>query len=127
MSGVLVRFAIGDRHYALPVTHIDEVIRIVAITPLAGAPPFIEGVINRRGAVTPVIDLRKRNGVSPGPFDTTTHILIATVRGRSTGLIVDDVRDVGGTDDVGETVMLLDPETILTEAEGQAFDATQIP
>ena len=126
MSDTLVRFALGDRHCAVPVSDIDEVIRIVAITPVAGAPKFIEGVINRRGVITPVIDLRKRSGVAAGPFDATTHILITTVRGRSTGLIVDDVKDVGGADDGADAITVIDPATILTDAEGKAFDAAQI-
>jgi purine-binding chemotaxis protein CheW len=127
VSETLVRFAVGNRQCALPVSDIEEVIRIVAITPLAGAPPFIEGVINRRGVITPVIDLRKRSGVAAGPFDASTHILITTVRGRSTALIVDDVRDVGGSEDGGDPVTLIDPASILTDAEGRAFDGTQIP
>ena len=123
MSATLVRFALGDRHCALPVAAIDEVIRIVAIKPLAGAPPFVEGVINRRGVITPVIDLRKRSGIVPGAFDATTHILITSVRGKSTGLIVDEVTEVGDADDA---ITLIDPATILTDAEGKVFDATQI-
>ena len=126
MSDLLVRFSIGERGYALPVSAIDEVIRIVAIKPLAGAPPFIEGVINRRGVVTPVIDLRKRSGIVPGAFDATTHILITSLRGRPTGLIVDDVTAVGGADEDGDPITVIDPATILTDAEGKVFDATQI-
>lgn len=122
---MLVKFSVGASQLALPVNDVDEVIRIVAITPVFDAPPFVEGVINRRGEITPVIDLRKRAGLVPGPFDSTTHILITRARGRHVGLIVDAVTDIAPLDE-GETVTVMDPATILTPEEGRAFDAAQI-
>lgn len=119
---MLVTFSVGPRQLALPVSQVEEVLRIVAITPLAGAPPFVEGIINRRGVTTPVIDLRKRNGVECGPYDSTTHIVVVSVRGRSTGLIVDEVHDVVES---AESFAVIDPSAILTDAEGRELDATR--
>lgn len=151
MSVTIVKFSVGVHHCALPVSDLEEVLQVVAITPLPVALSFVEGVINRRGAVTPVIDLRKRIGVDCGPFDSSTHILIANLRGRQAGLIVDEVTDVVAVDasaigvdptamiggglnrcasriikDEDGLVVILDPDRILTDDEGMAFDAAKI-
>lgn len=119
---MLVTFSVGPQRYAMAVAHVDEVLRIVALTPSPGAPPFIEGVINRRGMTTPVIDLRKRHGVAAGPYDASTHILITSIHGKTTGLIVDDVHDVVASE---ESVRVLDPVTILNDAEARELDAAR--
>jgi purine-binding chemotaxis protein CheW len=119
---MLVTFSVGSRRCALPVSDVEEVLRIVALTPAAGAPPFIEGVINRRGVATPVIDLRKRYGMACGPYDSTTHIVITALRGRNAGLIVDAVHDVV---DGAELLAVIDPSSILNDAESREFDAAR--
>jgi purine-binding chemotaxis protein CheW len=124
MSIAFVAFAVGPQQYGLALDHVDEVLRIVAITPSTSAPSFVEGVINRRGVVTPVIDLRKRFGHEAGPYDSSTHIVITRMRGRDTGLIVDEVFGViDGRDIAGDVI---DPSTLLTGDEGRAFDGAQI-
>lgn len=152
MSMTLVRFSVGRHHCGLPVEAVDEVLRVVAVTPFPVAPPFVEGVINRRGVVTPVIDLRKRVGVACGPYDSTTRIVIARLGSRHAGLIVDDVSDVvvidraamglDPTDALGidlrqyssrivrdgdDLVVVVDPAKILTDEEGKELDAATIP
>ena len=152
MSLTLVRFTIGPHHCGLPVGQVEEVLRAVAVTPLPGAPAFVEGVINRRGTVTPVIDLRTRVGVVSGPYDVATRILVTSLRGHPAGLIVDDVSDVTSIDDTemgidptatlgidlgryasrvvnaeGSLVVVIDPARILTDEEGRQFDAAVPP
>lgn len=148
MSLTLVCFTIGGHQCGLDVAAVDEVLRVVAVTPLPGAPPFVEGVINRRGTVTPVIDLRKRVGLAPGPYDEATRIVITALRGHPAGLIVDTVSDVITIDEAdmgidpsevlgldlrqyaarvvtveGALVVVIDPARILTDEEGRQFGA----
>lgn len=106
----LVRFSLGDHQCALALGHVDEVLRAVAVTPLPVAPPFVEGVINRRGAVTPVIDLRKRVGVPCGPYDSATRIIMTAIGGQFTGVIVDEVTEVV---DIGDAELGIDPSEAL--------------
>lgn len=148
MSLTLVRFALGDHRCGLSIDDVSEVLRVVAVTPLPVAPAFVEGMINRRGVVTPVIDLRKRVGLLPGPYDSSTRILMTSIEGQSTGLIVDEVSDVVviepsgmgidpsdalGLDlrqyasrvvrDGADLVVVIDPAKILTADEVRAFEA----
>jgi purine-binding chemotaxis protein CheW len=148
----LVRFALGEYHCALALEDVSEVLRVVAVTPLPVAPAFVEGVINRRGVVTPVIDLRKRVGLSCGPYDNTTRILITSIGGHSIGVIVDEVSNVVVIDEAGlgidpsealgmdlrqyssrvvrdgtDLVVVIDPEKMLTADEEREFEAAVRP
>lgn len=95
----LVTFRIGAEEYGVEIPAVSEVIRPIKITPLPRMPQFIEGVINLRGSIIPVVDLRKRFSVEPTGTPRTVRILI--IRGAVTnnlqdllGIIVDSVRDV---------------------------------
>lgn len=98
LSLTIVQFLLGPHRCALPIEELQEVLRIVAVTHFPRAPGFVEGVIDLRGVVLPVIDMRKRFGLAPGPFDSETRIIIAPLRGRRTGLIVDHVSQVASID-----------------------------
>ena len=147
MSLSIIEFRIGPHLCALPIGSVQEVLRIAEVTHLPGAPGFVEGALNLRGRVLPVIDLRRRLGLSPGPFDDSTHILITPLRGHHAGLIVDEVNRVAEIDDThmgidpGESlgidlrcvarvvreedslVIVLSLEKLLTEEEGRQFEA----
>ena len=90
----IVRFALGTHQCGVAVTSVREILRIVAVTRLPEAPHFLEGVIDLRGVLLPVVDLRKRFGLSPGPYDSETRILVSELRGKPAGLIVDEVTEV---------------------------------
>jgi purine-binding chemotaxis protein CheW len=90
----LACFRIGTEMYALDIMRIKEIIRPQRLTPVPKAPPFIEGVINLRGAVVPVVDLRKRfEQPAPAP-ERRTRILICSLAGKIIGLMVDEVAEV---------------------------------
>lgn len=90
----LACFKVGDELYALDIMRIREIIRPQKLTVVPKAPRFIEGVINLRGAVIPVADLRKRFD-QPCSSDARKHrIIICTVSGRIVGLLVDEVLEV---------------------------------
>ena len=91
----LVGFVIGDEMFGVDILTVQEIIREPTITVIPDAPDFLEGVINLRGSIIPVIDLRKRLKLAqparPGP---DIWIIILTVEGRVTGFMVDRVTKV---------------------------------
>ena len=90
----LVTFRLDDQEYALPIANVVQVVRIVAITPMPEAPKIVKGVINVRGKVIPVIDVRKRFNLPAKPYDLNTQLLIAQMDSRMMALIVDAVSEV---------------------------------
>lgn len=73
----LLAFELSGQRYGLPLAAVLEVVRAVAITPLPGVPPVVEGAINVRGRVVPVLDLRARFGLPPHPLDPDQHLVLA--------------------------------------------------
>jgi purine-binding chemotaxis protein CheW len=74
--------------------HVREIVRAQAPTPVPDAPPFVEGVIDLRGVVVPVVDLRRRLGLPAAPLSRASRLLIASVGGRIVALLVDRALDV---------------------------------
>lgn len=87
-------FALEEVTYALPITQVVEVIRMVAITSLPDAPVWLAGVINLRGTITPVINLRSRLSLPTQAARLDTPIIITQFDDRLIGLIIDSVRSV---------------------------------
>lgn len=91
----LVGFTIGKEHFGVDILSVQEIIRSVRITAVPNSPDFIEGVINLRGSIIPVIDLRKRLNLQlDGDRKKDIWILIIDVENRVTGFIVDSVTKV---------------------------------
>jgi purine-binding chemotaxis protein CheW len=87
-----VVFRVVSREYALRLEHVVEVLRMVALTPIPEAPAWLSGLINLRGHVIPVIDVRARLGLSPQtPGLNTPIVVVKTDDSREVGLIVDEV------------------------------------
>ena len=84
----------GDGLYAVDIMRIREIIRLPKLAPLPRALPFVEGVINLRGSIIPVVDLRKRFGLPPAENIEISRLLILSVAGQPLGLIVDDVSEM---------------------------------
>lgn len=89
-------FQVDGRSYALPLEQVVEVLRMVAVTPLPEAPPWIAGVVNLRGTLIPMIDLRPRLGLPRTQIDPSQVFVVATARGRTAGVVADGVEDVVG-------------------------------
>ena len=89
----LTAFMVGDEEYVVDIQRVREIIRPTKITPVRRGPKFVEGVINLRGLVIPIIDLRRRFGVSVSP-SSKERILIMSIGERVTGLVVDRVTEV---------------------------------
>jgi len=90
----LACFRVGEQMYALDILRIREVIRPQRLTPIPKAPAFIEGVLNLRGAVIPVVDLRKRFDQPIKKGNSKVRILICVLAGKIIGLMVDEVVEV---------------------------------
>lgn len=90
----LACFRVGSEMYALDIMRIKEIIRPQKLTAVPKAPDFIEGVINLRGAVIPVVDLRKRFGQPHFEAGQGGRIIICSLAGKILGLLVDDVTEV---------------------------------
>ncbi|MEN8135502.1 MAG: chemotaxis protein CheW [Thermodesulfobacteriota bacterium] len=91
----LVGFTIGKELFGVDILMVQEIIRAAPITPVPNSPEFVEGVINLRGNILPVIDLRKRLNLLTGEIDLEdTWILILDIQNKITGFIVDSVTEV---------------------------------
>lgn len=90
----LACFRVGPELYALDIMRIKEIIRPQKLTPVPKAPSFIEGVINLRGAVIPVADLRKRFDQPINDASRKNRIVICSLAGKIIGLLVDEVTEV---------------------------------
>src|ERR1700734_2830495 len=90
----IVGFKVGRETYGVPLTSLREIVRVPEITVVPDAPDYVEGVINLRGKIVSVLDLRKRLGeISVAPTKRN-RILVVEHRGRLCGLIVDSASDV---------------------------------
>lgn len=87
-------FEVGGQRYGLPAADVVELLRAVSIVPLPGAPASIEGIINLRGKVVPVLDVRWRFGLPPRPLEHTDHFIVVRTDGRVTALRVDRALDL---------------------------------
>ncbi|MGA1847319.1 chemotaxis protein CheW [Deferribacter abyssi] len=94
-----VIFTLLDEKFAIDIMKVDEIIRMMEITPIPKANYFIEGIINLRGKVIPVIDLKKKLGLEETEYTKTTRIIVVNIRNKKIGVIVDSVDEVVRIDD----------------------------
>lgn len=90
----LVSFVIESEEFGIDILKVQEIIRPVAITRVPNAPTFVEGVINLRGRIVPVIDLRKRFGLAEREQDQHTRIIVVELSDRVVGFMMDAVKEV---------------------------------
>lgn len=90
----LVTFKIGEEEFGVDILKVQEIIRMMPITKVPNAPDFVEGVINLRGKVIPVIDMRRRFGMAGTAHDSQTRIEVMDLQGQIVGFVVDAVCEV---------------------------------
>lgn len=90
----LLRFLLEGQHYALPLSAVDRVVRVVEITPLPKAPDIVLGVVNVQGRVIAVINLRRRFRLPEREISLTDEVVIAHTARRPVALVVDAVEAV---------------------------------
>lgn len=144
----LVAFGVGPGEYALDIMRIKEIINPVPVTAVPKAPPFIEGVIELRGAILPIVDVRKRFDLPPSaPARATKYLIVGIDVGETrmiVGLVVDRVSEPlrvprsdlkpspqltigeraffsGVVHHQGRMLMVLDPDALLSSGEKQTL------
>ncbi len=90
----IVGFRIGDETYGVRISAVREIVRVPAITAVPNAPDYIEGVINLRGKIIPVMDLRKRFGIKNVEPNKKNRILVVELENKVLGLIVNSASEV---------------------------------
>lgn len=98
-SREFLSFVLGDEHYALDIMSVKEIRGYEAVTKIANAPPFIKGVINLRGDIVPIVDLRIKFSVGEATYNEFTIVIMLNVAQRIVGIVVDGVSDVIRLDD----------------------------
>jgi purine-binding chemotaxis protein CheW len=90
----LVSFKIGDEEFGVQILKVQEIVRMMEITKVPKSPPFVEGIVNLRGRIIPVIDMRKRFNLPPKQRDRDTRIIVVGLEQGTVGFIVDAVSEV---------------------------------
>jgi purine-binding chemotaxis protein CheW len=90
----LVVFQLGAELYGVEIARVHEIIRLQAVTRVPHAPAFVEGVINLRGKVIPVVDLRRRFGLPLAEHTRASRIVVVEIGDQVVGIVVDGVSEV---------------------------------
>ena len=107
-------FVLSDEHYALDITCVKEIRGYEPVTKIANAPGFIKGVLNLRGDIVPIIDLRIKFNVGEAVYNEFTIVIMLSVFDRIVGIVVDGVSDV---------ISLTDDDVRPPPEFGVAFDS----
>ncbi len=90
----LVVFDLVGESYGVDISSVREIIQMQAVTAVPESPEFVEGLINLRGVVIPVLDLRKRFGLESAEHNQDTRIMVVDCKGQDIGIVVDSVAEV---------------------------------
>jgi purine-binding chemotaxis protein CheW len=93
-AGEFLTFRLGDEEYGIDILRVQEIRSYEPPTRIANAPSFIKGVVNLRGVIVPIIDLRLKLGCEKVEYNSFTVVVVLNVRGRVVGAVVDSVSDV---------------------------------
>ncbi|XPV76873.1 MAG: chemotaxis protein CheW [Desulfovibrio sp.] len=98
-KGKYLTFDLGDEIYGIDISHVTEIIGIQQITEVPDMPEFVKGVINLRGQVIPVMDVRLRFVMEARDYDDRTCVIVVRINDTSIGLVVDTVKEVADIPD----------------------------
>lgn len=104
LNGRFLTFYIGDAVYGIALIHVIEIINIQTITRVPNVPNYIKGIINLRGKVVPVLDVRLKFNLEERAYDDKTCIIVIVVNDMNVGLIVDSVSEVSTIDESNRAV-----------------------
>ena len=90
----LVSFTIGEEEFGVDILKVREINRMFQVTSVPNAPEYVDGVINLRGKVVPIIDLRRRLAMPRKEHDKSTRVVVVELAGSVVGFVVDAVREV---------------------------------
>lgn len=94
LDDMYLTFAIGEEHYGVSITMVTEIVGLQKIMSVPDVPAYIKGVINLRGKVIPLMDVRLRFGMEEKPYDDRTVVIVLHVNNAPIGMIVDGVSEV---------------------------------
>ena len=147
----VVSFHLGNEEYGVDISQVQEIIRMVGITHVPRAPHFMEGVINLRGQLIPIIDLRTRFSMPRQDSTKNTRIVVTEIAGKRVGIIVDGVSEVlnlpienveeapemiagvgteyiSGVGKVADRlIILLDLQKVISTQEKQELESLEVP
>ncbi|NDY91544.1 chemotaxis protein CheW [Ideonella sp. TBM-1] len=92
--GEYLTFRLGAEEYGIDILRVQEIRSYEQPTRIANAPSFLKGVVNLRGVIVPIIDLRVKLGCESADFNAFTVVIVLNIRGRVVGAVVDSVSDV---------------------------------
>ena len=117
MGGEFLTFRLGGEEYGIDILKVQEIRSYEPPTRIANAPAFIKGVVNLRGVIVPIVDLRLKLSCETAEYNSFTVVIVLNVKGRVVGAVVDSVSDV----------LALDAETIKPAPEmSSAIDTSFI-
>jgi len=93
-SGEYLTFTLGKEEYGIEILKVQEIRGYEAVTRIANAPEFIKGVVNLRGTIVPIVDMRIKFNLGSAEYNQFTVVIILNVTGRVVGMVVDSVSDV---------------------------------
>jgi purine-binding chemotaxis protein CheW len=93
-GGEFLTFRLGPEEYGIDILKVQEIRSYEQPTRIANAPMFVKGVVNLRGVIVPIVDLRLKLGCETAEYDGFTVVIVLNVRGRVVGAVVDSVSDV---------------------------------
>ncbi|MCK6424002.1 MAG: chemotaxis protein CheW [Burkholderiaceae bacterium] len=94
LAGEFLTFRLGQEEYGVDILKVQEIRSYEAPTRIANAPAFLKGVVNLRGVIVPILDLRLKLGCESAEIGATTVVIVLNVRDRVVGAVVDSVSDV---------------------------------
>ncbi len=94
IANMYLTFKLADEEYGIGIMHVTEIVGLQNITEVPDMPDFVKGVVNLRGQVIPVIDVRLRFHMAPKEYDERTCIIVLSIRDVQIGLVVDTVNEV---------------------------------
>jgi len=90
----LVTFKVGNEEFGIDIKKVQEINRMIDVTKIPNAPAYVEGIVNLRGKIIPVVSLRSKLGFDEVERDKATRIVVIEIEGRVLGFIVDSVSEV---------------------------------
>ncbi|MCX7682132.1 MAG: chemotaxis protein CheW [Anaerolineae bacterium] len=94
IENLYLTFTLEDEEYGINIANVVEIVNVQRISEIPDVPPYIRGVINLRGRVIPIMDVRMRFGLPARPYTERTPVIVVELDGVPTGLVVDQVTDV---------------------------------
>lgn len=93
-STEVLSFTLGNEEYGIDILKVQEIRGCEQVTRIASAPEFIKGVVNLRGIIVPIVDMRIKFNLGQPTYDAFTVVIILNIKGRVVGMVVDSVSDV---------------------------------